>query len=319
MSCGVTFAAAICGLFEILRMNSRARRWRAALSSSAVLLLTIAPYLLILVTVRGRPVDETAQSRLLDVTIARTEGVFRYLAPQGMEYFLEGPLNKYTDPQTAAFVGLGVGGLLKVVAALSALYYLAKVGASLAKRKEWDPLLLFAVLGLFFTLAYFQLVHLTPVHPHYFMTTWWVAGVFLARLLNDLPKKARLGLLAVLALVIVGNAAFTAETFGSIFRNHGTRGYYYGSSLGETERAVGEICRLMELRSIVTARVDLRPATGSLDVPFVFFSNHSPACLGKSLRFAKVGPGDFTIHYPEAANNARLIVEEGESVSSSRR
>lgn len=298
----ILFATAVC-LLSLTKNSEQPRQYLKGLGIAlAVFLVVSIPYFSVLLKTNfAAPTAPLYATSFLEQLFGVTEGLFRYLSPQGMDYFLTAPMPSYV------FLGF----ISKALALVAVVWFLVR---RIKLPSPQSIVFLFSILSFFLLILYLHILKIAFVHPHYFLPAWWVGALFLANFLTTVPKPFSLALKGTVGLLIAMNAFFTAQTFSSIYKNGGTRGIYYGSSLRQTQEALESICTQMQTRHLQTAAADFSNITGVLEPSVAYLREHLKACRGLQVHFKTAqnlysGIPSFTVQYAESSGlNAKLSV-----------
>lgn len=313
----------------------RARRaWIGSVAAVLTMFATMAPYLRVVAgeLAHGSQLELTKDG--LTQTLPETFlGTGMFLSSKGMEYFLEqtmvpvlaslGPL-RWADALAWAVSVAGWGALA---------VGLGRLLSSLRKRHRDRRLpvpvvIQFGVVYFVLLLLYYFAVRPYPLHPHYFMSCFWVLPFFAAWSMARLPWPLRRGLQALTIVLVVANAAFVVSAHAQIARNHGTRGDHYSSIPSEVQKQVREICQTARQIGKTRAVINLDQVPAVQERQFEWFHSHLTECSGIAFQFSSAADPPsaenliVTVRYrspsPYDAGLARWVVARTEPGSSPR-
>jgi hypothetical protein len=319
MSVPVLVAALAMAPGLISRAPKRGRALLAAFVGAAAMGATMFPYLRVIA-------DQLAGSSPFKITTeALTHalpeaflGTKVHLTFAGMNYFFEqafphvvgelGPLAWFGH--LGWFVAILGWGCIVITLGGIALRWIRRSGPSMSRL----PIVVrFGLAYFLILLLYFYGVRPYPLHPHYFMSAYWLLPFFAVWAIGKFRRGLQWAARGVVGVMLFANIAFVFVAHRHVSANHGTRGLRYSSISEETREAIRSICAVAKEVGNPKVSVDLSPVPGVRSAPFEWFARHLPECERIVLSFsqdaapARSGELAFQIVYPGTCEyDARL-------------
>ncbi len=150
-------------------------------------------------------------------------------------------------------------------------------------RKKWSKAslpLCYAAAGFFCVLLVFQYLNV-PVQPHYFHCVWWLPFLAVAIFFYRLPERYKKYYAFFVALAVLTNIVFNVGTLAYITKNGGVRGMHISTGIGETEKAVEDLCEMSKAEHLNNLRIDISRIYLGYS-PIKYFIKHTKKCEGLS-------------------------------------
>jgi Dolichyl-phosphate-mannose-protein mannosyltransferase len=303
MAVPVIGAAGLAVLPALWRARRGARPWVGLLLAALAMLAVMFPYLRVIAGSLGQGSQLALTREALGHALPETFlGTGLYLSSRGMDYFF--------DPTTPLITGvlgpLAAAEPLAWVVRVTGWGWLAWCGVRLFRSRQ--PILVrFGVALFVLLLLYYYAVRPYPLHPHYFMSAFWLLPFFAALALRELARPLAWALSASMVLLVVANLAFVLGAHHFVARDRGTRGLHYGSTAEQLRAATAELCAAARARG-GTVQVDLTAVPGVFPPSLRFYARHLETCRGARLTFGSA-PDAARLGYADSTpTDARLVV-----------
>jgi hypothetical protein len=310
MAVPVLAAALLLAPGLVSRAPSRGRAVLAAGLGGISMVGTMLPYLLAIAEQLGGSSQFKVTSEALTHALPETFlGTKAFLTFVGMEYFLA-----QAFPKVVGTLGVlsWLGHLAWFVAMLGWGCLFATMGGIAwhwIRRSRpfiWErPIVVrFGLSYFLILLIYFYGVRPYPLHPHYFMSAYWLLPFFSVYAIGQMGRRLRVAAYGAVGTLVFANIVFVLIAHRHVSANHGTRDLRYSSVTEETRETTKSICMVARQEGNPKASVDLSLVPGVLSLPFEWFARHLPECQGITLSFPRNAapgrPGElaFQVFYP---------------------